>query len=281
MQNRSVQTSTQLLKIIRSGDFQGKRDALLMLRKMDIDTGYQICPVCDRVGKRVTRISNGKETPFIYHYTASDGKHYCSIKDAVKLKKRRERKVTCPKCGREGLFSRKKCVQCAYENGDKARIYGVTRLVVRHGSKICYINKTHLKELRKKYGFKYTRITFTHPAMKFSDDIINKEVRDKGVYDLSDLKNRFGMSLTGIKRTQHIIRTLEGQLKAKNEGKDIRFDVEKRLNEFKTILALKEGEGEEKIKAKEMERESEDPLLRDEWFVQHQEKLRSTEVLNS
>jgi len=284
VQNAITEASLpHLLKMLRSGDYKKKKEALLLLRKMGIDTPYRICPVCDNVGKPVIKISNGKQTHFIYHYRRGKAKYYCSVENVARQVDRKQRRLTCPKCGREGLFTRRKGVQCAYKDHIKARVYGVTRLVIRHGSEACFINKTHLKELRNRYAFiKDTKITTSHPVILYSKEgILYRGVRDKGRYDRSDLKNKLGLSLTGVKRIQHIIRTLEGQLRAKNRGKDIRFDVEKRLKEYRSILEQKQKEKEEeaKIKAKE-EEEYELPLLRDEWFVQHQEKLRSNELSN-
>lgn len=268
--------TARLFKVLRSGNYPQKLEALIE-RKKDIETKYQICPVCKNVGKPVIRLSNGREAKFMYHYSSKDGKYYCSIEHVDKRMERKSRTVSCPKCKKAGLLSSRKEVHSAYEDGNKARIYGISRLVVMHGRKPCFINKEHLKELRKRYGIKNTKITTAHGVITYSNDRrIGKGVKNKLNYELSDIVNRLGLSLTGKERIMHIIRTLEGQLEAKKEGKKIRFGVEKAIEKFRKLLAVEEEKERIKVTAMEESQESEEPLLKDEWFVEHQEKLGIT-----
>lgn len=288
---KSIKT---LYKTLRSGSYPEKLKALRILDKRDIYTDYVICQNCDRVGREVYRTIKGKERRFVYHYYAGSGKYYCAISDAQM--DRKKRRITCPKCGQPGLYSKMKAANCGYwdpKNADryyrryidagyvppdriskKRSVYGVTRVIVRHGKRICHINKEHLKIIRKKHSFGDTKITTAHGVLTYSNEkrfTPKRRSRNKGKYDISDVANRLGLSLVGEKRIHHIIRTLQGQLEAKKAGKNIRFDVEERIQKWEE--ELDSVIQQKKTPAKPEAMETEDPLLKDEWFLEHQKKL--------
>lgn len=283
-----------LYKILQSGSYPEKLEALQIMDKKEKDTDYIICQNCDRVGRGVIRTIKGKERRFVYHYSAGSGKYYCTVSDAQL--NRKKRRITCPKCGQPGLYSKMKAANCGYWDRKKAgsycrpyisashvlldrisrkgSVYGVTRVVVRHGKRICHINKKHLRMIRKNYGFGDTKITIAHRVLRYSaEKMFEKKMpsKNKGWYDSSDVANKLGLSLQGEERIRHIIRTLEGQLEAKKAGRNIMFDVEKRIQVWKR--ELDSVIQQKKISAKTETREIENPLLKDEWFVQHQKKF--------
>lgn len=260
-----------LYKTLQSGSYPEKLAALKILDKKGISTDYFVCTNCDRVGRDVIRTIKAKARHFVYHYSAGDGKYYCGISDAQD--KRRKRRITCPKCGDEGLYSKVKSANSGYVQGVKISVYGVTRVIVRHRRRICYINKKHLRIIRKKYGFGDTKITTSHRVLTYSNEkrfIRKSGPKNKAVYDISDVANRLGLSLVGEKRIRHIIRTLQGQLEAKKAGKNIRFDVEERIQRWKEELDSVIQQKKTPVRAEI--KETEDPLLKDEWFLEHQKR---------
>lgn len=291
MKTRFIKT---LYKTLQSGSYPDKLAALHTMEERGIDTDYFVCANCERVGKDAIRTIKGKQRRFVYHYSSGDGKYYCAVSDAQL--DRKKRRIICPKCGKPGLYSKMKAANCGYWDRKKAgsycrpyfsaghvlldrisrkgSVYGVTRVVVRHGKRICHINKNHLRIIRKKYGFGDTRITIAHRVLRYSaEKVFEKKMpsKNKGWYDSSDVANKLGVSLQGEERIRHIIRTLEGQLAAKKAGRNIRFDVEKRIQVWKEELDSVIQQKKTPVKAET--KETEDPLLRDEWFVQHQEKF--------
>jgi len=300
---------------LRSGNYTDKPKAYNILKKMSDDGNdnhpafkyyqYQECHLCGRLGKIVQRKIVHYTTWYVYHYSREEGIQYCPRGGFAKKESLKQRTVMCPRCKKIGLYTKRKEVHCGYDNGIKSRLYEIVRVIVYHrGAKRCYINKKELAILRKKYGFKDTTTTWSVPVRIENENGENEIAKfrrkagsrpklfqkkksnskyvmiyDKYYWSKSDVKivNKLGMSLTGTQRIRHILRTLEGQLQAKKTGKEIRFDVEKKVAEWKNLLEIKEKEIEER-KTREEELlqngiSTGDGLLGDDLFEAHWQKI--------
>lgn len=167
------------------------------------------------------------EIPYFYHYSKEEGKKYCSLNHHKARKDLEKFTVRCPKCRKKGTYSTKMEVHGTYSLGLRIGSLDIQRVVIRHGCSICYITREHLEQLRKRYAFVKQRRTTR--AVK---------IKDGGDEDVQKYygKTRLAPKLKEFEKMEFKIKILEGHKRAKEAGKQIRYDVDRKLQDCKKRL---------------------------------------------
>ena len=240
-------------EIMRSAPHDQKIEAYKIMNKKINSSYYQICPACGRVGQikfrrtpymrrmiaagidlfeeKMKRKDRRKRyynpIPYFYHYSREEGKKYCSLKHHEALKELEKSAVRCPKCRKKGTYSTKMEVHGTYSLGWCIGSLDTQRVVIRHGRYICYITQEHLEQLRKKYTFVKQKKTARAVKIKDGDD------EDIPKYYG---KIRLGSKLKEFEKMEFRIKILEGHKRAKEAGKQIKYDVDRKLQDCKKRL---------------------------------------------